>query len=67
MTRMHPCCDACWAETHFGNVPSRAVSLTQETCCFCRRLTNSGIFVQADPDELKCYDLHAPAQADGLA
>lgn len=47
-----PICAACWIERGPNRDPVSVTdgSLDPEVCCYCGKLTNSGIYIRVDPD-----------------
>jgi hypothetical protein len=56
----HQICSICWTRTHADAPSPLEVSAEMGVCCFCGRLTNSGIFVRESPDSkiLVCGGVH---------
>lgn len=50
----HSICERCYAEKEPRREPVRVKDAEVETCCFCGRTHNSGIFYRHDPKGLKC-------------
>jgi hypothetical protein len=52
----HAICDDCWIDVRGGAIPYRVKKPKTVVCCWCRKKTNSGIFMRADPDaeNLRC-------------
>ena len=59
----HPSCVDCWNANH----PRRAVSANTarytrgpaEVCCWCNRVTHSGIYIRLDPENIPCHGNHS--------
>lgn len=56
----HPLCDDCYHQQHEGMVPHRLRDPECERCCGCGRLTDSGIYVRADPTDSTAVPSHQP-------
>lgn len=58
----HQVCSICWTRSHQpgATAPRGKESGEIGVCCFCGRLTNSGIFVQENPESkvLICGGVH---------
>jgi hypothetical protein len=56
----HPICDTCWfagpgyVSPGCGRKPARMRVIELERCCYCQQVTDSGIYVRADPASLGC-------------
>ena len=46
---IHPMCNHCWLRIKGPTLPVRADPIEQERCCFCDRMTDSGIYVRMAP------------------
>ena len=47
-----PICNACWTRRHPERMPVRVRERTVETCAYCGRETDSGIYVRDNPDRV---------------
>ena len=56
----HACCNLCWLAREGERIPVR-VRESEETCCFCGDVTESGIFVREDPNSVR---QHCPGHDD---
>jgi hypothetical protein len=58
----HSICERCWLHRHGGRVPTslQADYRILESCCFCDRKHESGIYLRHDPKDpaLKCGGEH---------
>lgn len=45
----HCMCDECWRQNRPGEQPMRLAKHEFETCCYCGRMTDSGIYVRDYP------------------
>lgn len=53
----HPMCDVCYFARYPEWKPIRMREPDMEWCCWCNDLTDSGIYMRADPAEVQCvYD-----------
>ena len=52
----HMICDDCWIKERGDRTPVRLLPpyRTLEMCCFCGKMTESGIYVRRDRKGLKC-------------
>ncbi len=48
-TWLHPMCNFCWLRIKGPTPPARASEAANERCCFCDRMTDSGISVSMAP------------------
>ncbi len=55
----HVSCGSCYSRMNPGREPSKVVDATEEICCFCRKITDEGIFVRADPNSALCKGEHS--------
>lgn len=59
----HVVCGRCYGMMYPGREPVRMKDAIEEqagdSCCFCGRVTNEGIFVRADPDSALCKGDHS--------
>lgn len=44
-----PVCDACYIMVLPGPKPHRLVDAQDETCCYCGKVTSSGIYMRVNP------------------
>jgi hypothetical protein len=49
----HLLCDRCWKEREPNREPGR-LRADVGTCCVCKALTTSGIYVRVDPAQMPC-------------
>jgi hypothetical protein len=49
-----PSCDACYAKLYPGRQPHRLRFPETETCVYCGRATQAGVYVRIDPAEAPC-------------
>lgn len=69
----HAMCDECWNWAHPGRVPCRVTRIyrfvaflglrcpgrpPKKPCCFCGKLTRSGIYVRGNPETTPCHGEH---------
>ena len=68
----HASCDHCWFMSHHERLPddvfkieepTRLVDADWDVCCECGRMTQSGIYVRADPGERRFCTHDLPADA----
>jgi len=67
----HPICTQCWYDRNGSNrKPVRIINMDSgpKLCCFCLRLTLSGIYVRHNPEWLRCkgHWVSCPDMPDGL-
>lgn len=46
-------CEACWRQAR-GGEPTRLIGDEAGACCFCGGVTESGIYVRANPEFTHC-------------
>jgi hypothetical protein len=52
MSWTQPCCEDCWVVREGARRPNRVTTehrFVGVQCCFCGRITHSGIYVRVDP------------------
>lgn len=54
MNWTHSICISCWNEKNPDRPAVAMVNVEKETCCFCLKETQSGIYIRQDPRELSC-------------
>ena len=56
----HNICDNCWDKRNSISIPVKIIEPDEEPCCFCGKLSKSGIFVRHDPTDkiLSCKGQH---------
>jgi hypothetical protein len=56
----HPICDDCWKREFGARLPVRIVESVRdtETCCWCGKLTFSGIYYRENPSVLQHHKPH---------
>lgn len=54
----HLLCEECWHRREPTRSPLRIKDDPYAPCCVCRRHTNSGIYIRADPREFRCEGRH---------
>lgn len=54
----HPVCDDCWDFLHPAHPSPRKGEGEVASCCRCGELTESGIYIRADPDTLPRHSPH---------
>lgn len=62
MITIHTMCDACWNDRYSRDPVRLPPGPDEERCCFCGKMTWSGVFVRHDPTQLPCREWHL----DGL-
>jgi hypothetical protein len=58
----HSICRNCWESQQPGRIPVRTTEALVESCCFCGHVTQSGIYVRANDQELSLCRGHAEAE-----
>jgi hypothetical protein len=46
----HEICPECWDKQHPGSFPHQVIPADAGVCCFCDKVTWSGIYVREDPN-----------------
>ena len=54
----HNICAACWENRSKGGMPVRVVKPDPDTCCFCGKDNQNGIYVRDDPKTAPCKGVH---------
>lgn len=55
----HPICDDCWMEQNPYREPMRLKLVDEvEACCWCGKVTESGIYLRADPTTVPLHEEH---------
>lgn len=44
-----PCCQECWEKMRGDMTPCKVKDPPKETCVYCNRLTDLGIYIRIDP------------------
>ena len=61
----HAICAVCYQEQEPGRTPTTLIEAGPETCCFCGRTTQEGIYYRHDPAPLRCHGAHEVSQPQG--
>lgn len=54
----HIICRDCYAKEEPGREPVRVKNVDPESCCFCGKVTDEGIYYRYDPNKLACKGQH---------
>jgi hypothetical protein len=50
----HRICSVCWNKREPNRRPAVVINQEFKPCCFCGTMTNAGIYVRHDPQDLLC-------------
>lgn len=58
----HSMCANCWNESNPDRPARGADEGEAELCCFCLKITRSGIYVRRDPQQTACRGKHGESK-----